>query len=79
MVAERTLEGAPTRLAVVLDVVTRGATLLAAVSRVKDVFPEADVSGFGLVRTMSTGDVPAIVEPSVGVLTLDGAECFRRP
>jgi hypothetical protein len=79
MAAERTLDDSIVRIAVLDDVITRGATLIGAVSRVKEAFPEADVVAFGLVRTMSMGNVPQIVEPCIGEIRFDGTECFRTP
>jgi len=58
---------------------TRGATLMSAISRVKEAFPEAEVAGFALVRTMSDGEVARIGEPCVGEITVQADECFRRP
>lgn len=79
LAAERSLDNPPRRIAVVDDVITRGATLIAAVSRVKEAFPEAEVAGFALVRTISVGDVPQLVEPAVGEIEIIDGECYRRP
>jgi hypothetical protein len=57
----------PGRITVVDDVVTKGATLLAATFLVADSFPDADVRAFALVRTMGLiPDVNALVDPVVG-------------
>jgi hypothetical protein len=57
----------PQRITLVDDVVTKGATLLAAASLVAEAFPEADVRAFALVRTMGlVPDVERVVEPTVG-------------
>jgi hypothetical protein len=79
MAAEATLDHTLARIAVVDDVITRGATLIAAVSRVKDVFPDADVGGFALVRTMSVGDIAQLVDPAAGEIEVIDGESFRRP
>jgi hypoxanthine phosphoribosyltransferase len=79
MVAEPPLDLEPRRVAVVDDVVTRGATLLAGVSRVQDIFPEARVTGFGLIRTMSDAQVERIAEPVTGLIQLHNSESFRTP
>lgn len=39
-------------LVLIDDVVTRGRTLLAAALRLREIFPQADVRGFALLRTM---------------------------
>ena len=68
------------RLLVVDDVVTRGATLLACVSRIVDALPEVPVQAFGLVRTISnTEDFTAILHPVTGQIRLVGEETQRRP
>jgi len=51
MTTESTL-ARPTRIAVVDDVVTKGATLLAVASHVKRLFPKADVYVFAMLRAM---------------------------
>jgi hypothetical protein len=58
------------RIVVVDDVVTTGATLLAAVSRVWDAFPNADVRAFALARAISDGDIQATHLPTRGVIRL---------
>lgn len=50
----------PSRITVLDDVVTRGATLYGCVRRVRDAFPDAEVVAFAVVRTLS--DVPSIDE-----------------
>lgn len=66
---------------VVDDFVTKGATLLGAASRVADLFPDAMVTAFVLVRT--TGLVPnveRIVDPVAGeIILLPSGEADRRP
>jgi hypothetical protein len=66
----RTL-GQPGRITVVDDVVTKGATLLAAASLVADAFPGADVRAFSLVRTVGlVPEVGRVVDPVIGRITL---------
>ena len=69
----------PERILVVDDVVTRGATLFAAVSRLQDTFPEAEVRAFALVRTMSSGEIGKIVDICTGTISLQGGQTFRHP
>lgn len=66
---------------VVDDVVTRGATLLAAVSRVQELAPRATVRGFAVVRTISDPrEFERMFAPCTGriVLRPDGSTT-RRP
>lgn len=77
---ERELLDVPRRITLVDDFVTKGATLLAAASRVKEAFPEAEVRAFALVRTMGlVQDIEAIGDPCVGRITSRGSEVDRQP
>ena len=70
----------PSRIAVVDDVVTKGATLLAVASHVKSLFPEAEVRVFAMLRTMGLQpDVERILDPCVGIIRCVGAEVWRVP
>ncbi len=71
----------PTRIAVVDDVVTKGATLIAVASVVKDLFPDADVRVFAMLRTMGLQpEVEQIVDPCVGTIRLTAwGEADRQP
>jgi len=46
----------PEEIVVVDDIVTRGATLLGAASRLRDSFPHARIVGFAAMRTVSNPD-----------------------
>ncbi len=71
---------APDSITVVDDFLTKGATLLAAASLVKDAFPLAEVRVFGLVRTMGlVPEVEAIVAPCIGTIRLEGSDVRRDP
>lgn len=58
------------RLVVVDDVITQGATMIAAVSRLVDAYPNLSVSGFAFVRTMSFDRIRSVVEPARCNVTL---------
>ena len=60
--------GAGTRITVVDDVITRGATMLAAVGRLKQALPGVDVRGFALIRSMSDEPIRAVKEPVEGTV-----------
>jgi hypothetical protein len=63
--------GNPTTVTVVDDIITKGATLLAAASLIKAHYPDADVRVFGILRTLGLRpDVDDIVAPVVGTITL---------
>lgn len=67
-------------LCLIDDVITKGATLLGAATRLQKTFPQANVSAFALVRTLGfVDDIEKIVEPAVGTVTLRGDEAFREP
>jgi predicted amidophosphoribosyltransferase len=59
---------APTRIVLLDDVVTQGCTLLAAASRVAEVYPQAQVRAFALVRTMSGVEVGDVADLRAGTL-----------
>lgn len=62
----------PDRIVLVDDVVTKGATLLAAASRIHETWPAADVRCFALVRTLGLQpDIERIVDPVVGWIRED--------
>ncbi len=71
----------PARITVVDDVVTKGATLLAAASLVAQAFPGAEVRAFALVRTEGfVPDIASMVDPVVGRITLKRSDrVYREP
>jgi adenine/guanine phosphoribosyltransferase-like PRPP-binding protein len=71
----------PTRVAIVDDVVTKGATLLAVASHVKNLFPEAGVCVFAMLRTMGLQpEIEKILDPCVGRIHLTAwGEADRQP
>ena len=71
---------APAHITIVDDVVTKGATLLAAASLIKDRFPDSEVKAFAVVRTMGfIDDIERIKRPCTGTITLEGGEAMREP
>lgn len=67
-------------LCLVDDVITKGATLLAAASRLQETYPHANIVAFALVRTLGfVEDIERIVEPVLGTITLRGDEALREP
>lgn len=62
------------------DVVTKGATLLAAATRLRERYPAARIGAFAMVRTMGfVDDIERIVEPVVGSITYSGGKVDRQP
>jgi hypothetical protein len=79
------LGGPPPRITLVDDVITKGATLLAAASRLAEAFPDAIVRAFALVRTQNpTSDsrgrqlFRAIVDPISSKVTRNRYGAWRR-
>ena len=71
---------APEKIVLVDDVVTKGATLLAAASLVKDTFPDADVRTFALIRTLGMiPEIDALIQPAVGSISDFYGEAHREP
>lgn len=53
----------PSRIVIVDDVVTAGATMLAAISAVLDAIPDSTPQGFAFFRTQSEGELKSIWSP----------------
>jgi predicted amidophosphoribosyltransferase len=67
-------------LCLVDDVITKGATLLAAASRLRETYPNATIVAFALVRTLGFVDnIDRIIDPAVGTITLRGDDAAREP
>ena len=67
-------------MTVVDDFITKGNTLLAACSLLKEALPEAEVRAFALVRTMGlVPEVERVVEPCMGTIRVSLDEAFREP
>ena len=69
----------PEQIVVVDDVVTSGATMLAALSRLMDAFPDVPISGFAFVRTMSDSPIDKIPVPALCSIRLSGNRAIRFP
>lgn len=63
----------PKRITLIDDVVTKGATLIAAASRLREAFPSCELRVFALMRTMSRTEVDAILSPTTGVITYNSS------
>jgi len=61
------------------DVVTRGASFVGLTGRLEEAFPGLVVRSFALVRTMSYGDVQAVLDPAEGSVTFTGGVLRRQP
>jgi len=62
------------------DIVTKGRTLMAAATRVREAFPEARIRAFALVRTLGLGgELQALLEPCRGEIRLLGHDARRYP
>jgi len=71
----------PEEIVIVDDIVTRGATLLGAASRLKDSFPHARIVGFAAMRTVSNPyEFEGEYSPCSGTIeSQDGGGTLRRP
>lgn len=69
-----------TRVTIVDDVITRGATLIAAASHLQQRFPEAEIRIFAVVRAKSYDpEVGAILDPVIGEVAFNGVDADRKP
>jgi predicted amidophosphoribosyltransferase len=70
----------PTRIVLVDDVITKGRTLLAAASRMREAFPDAEIRAFALLRTMGlVPEVAQLLDPCVGEIKWTGGDAEREP
>lgn len=68
------------RILVVDDVVTKGATAVAAISRLEETYPGVPIALFATIRTRGLiPEVERILDPAVGVITFTGDEPHREP
>ncbi len=69
------------RLLLFDDVVTRGATLLGAASKLHEIYPSTPIAAFAAMRTLSEpADFHGLLDPVVGLITLrPQGDTFRRP
>lgn len=80
-VQRRVSEPQPSQITLVDDIVTRGATLMGAANRLAEVFPEARISGFAAMRTVSPSDFAAVYDPQSGTIRFREStkDTLRRP
>lgn len=71
----------PDEIALIDDIVTRGATLLGAANRVADVFPRARIRAFAAMRTISNPvEFAKEYDPIVGEIRIrPSGDTLRRP
>lgn len=76
----RPLLAAPSRIVVLDDVVTRGATLFAVATLLRRQYPGAEAGAFALVRTVSSGEIERFRDPREGTIErLASGGTIRRP
>lgn len=71
--------GEGTTFTIVDDVITRGASVVGFAARLADAFPQATIRTFALIRTMSYGDVAAVLDPVEGTVTFQAGALRRQP
>jgi len=70
----------PEEVILVDDVVTREATIIGGVNRLKEAFPSAEIRAFAMMRVMSSfGDFVGVEDPCVGTITMYGNDTRRKP
>jgi hypothetical protein len=84
LVAQRSAESATggrgLRLILVDDVITRGRTLLAAASRLRDSFPCAQIRAFALLRTLGPHEtLHRLLDPCEGEVRWASGDARRSP
>ncbi len=70
----------PSSILLVDDVVTKGRTLLAAATRLNEVFPATPIRAFALLRTLGmVAEVERLREPCVGTIRWRAGDAHRSP
>jgi hypothetical protein len=74
------LAAPPGHVVLIDDIVTKGRTLLAAATRVREAMPNAEIRAFALVRTMGlvTG-VNKLLDPCIGEIRWRAGDAHRSP
>ena len=73
------LVGPVQSITLVDDVITRGSTFVGLVARLQEAYPALSIRCFALVRTISSGDIDAILDPVEGVISYLGGRLSRQP
>ncbi len=70
----------PQSIVLIDDVVTKGRTLLAAASRLREAFPRAQIRAFALVRTMGLiSNIQQVLDPCKGEIRWRAGDAHRSP
>lgn len=70
----------PARVVLIDDVITKGRTLLAAASRVREAIPDAEITAFALLRTLGqVNRVRRLLDPCRGEIRWAGGDALRDP
>ncbi len=70
----------PANILLVDDVVTKGRTLLAAATRVREAFPETPIRAFALLRTLGmVAGLERLMDPCVGTIRWRAGDAHRSP
>lgn len=70
----------PSAILLVDDIVTKGATLLGAATRLRQTFPDAELSAFAAMRTLGLQpDIEELIDRRQGLIRWDGHDAQRVP
>jgi len=70
----------PSKIVLVDDIITRGSTILGCINILKDVYPNADIVGFAVMRTISELHLfHDIEDPCVGTVIYTNGNLWRKP
>lgn len=70
----------PVSILLVDDVVTKGRTLLAAATRVREAFPDTPIRAFALLRTLGmVAELERLMDPCVGTIRWRAGDAHRSP
>lgn len=66
------------RVVLVDDVITRGATMMGAAMRLRATLSSVEVTGFAALRAMSFDEVESMLSPCAGMISFDGDDRIER-
>lgn len=69
----------PSRITLVDDVITRGATFIGIIRHIETAFPHVPIDCFAVIRTMSGVEVTKIFDPIEGTITYAHGRLHREP
>jgi hypothetical protein len=69
----------PREITLVDDIITRGSSFIGVLPRIQEAYPDTVIRCFALIRTISSGEIEAILDPVHGEITYQNGQLSRAP